>query len=129
MFWNKGEYANALNEFKKVIEYGEQFTDVPNASQLAKAARRDMIPVYAVSGAPDKAFNFFKPVSGDKGGEQVKTVGMLNELGLAYLDTGHYKEGIVLYRDLLSRDPGAKGCFYQGQITTASSAIPFDEPS
>ncbi|MDF3067808.1 MAG: ybgF [Polyangiaceae bacterium] len=123
VFWNKGEYANALNEFKKVIEYGDQFTDVPNATQLAKAARRDMIPVYAVAGAPDKAFNFFKPVSGDKGGEQTKTVGMLNELGLAYLDTGHYKEGIVLYRDLLSRDPGAKGCYYQGQITTATQAL------
>jgi hypothetical protein len=121
--WNKGEYANALNEFKKVIEYGDQFTDVPNATQLAKAARRDLIPVYAVAGAPDKAFNFFKPVSGDKGGEQVKTVGMLNELGLAYLDTGHYKEGIVLYRDLLSRDAGAKSCFYQGQITTATQAL------
>ncbi len=121
--WNKGEYANALNEFKKVIEYGDQFTDVPNASQLAKAARRDMIPVYAVAGAPDKAYNFFKPVSGDKGGEQTKTVGMLNELGLAYLDTGHYKEGIVLYRDLLSRDQGAKACFYQGQITTATQAL------
>jgi tetratricopeptide (TPR) repeat protein len=123
VFWNKGEYANALNEFKKVIEYGDQFTDVPNASQLAKAARRDMIPVYAVAGAPDKAFNFFKPVSGDKGGEQVKTVGMLNDLGMAYLDTGHYKEAITLYRDLLSRDPGAKGCFYQGQITTATQAL------
>lgn len=123
VFWNKGEYANALNEFKKVIEYGDQFTDVPNATQLAKAARRDMIPVYAVAGAPDKAYNFFKPVSGDKGGEQTKTVGMLNDLGMAYLDTGHYKEGIVLYRDLLSRDPGVKGCFYQGQITTATQAL------
>jgi lipopolysaccharide biosynthesis regulator YciM len=123
VFWNKGEYANALNEFKKVIEYGDQFTDVPNATQLAKAARRDMIPVYAVAGAPDKAFNFFKPVSGDKGGEQVKTVGMLNDLGMAYLDTGHYKEAITLYRDLLSRDPGVKGCFYQGQITTATQAL------
>jgi hypothetical protein len=121
--WNKGEYPAALNEFKKVIEYGDQFTDVPNATQLAKAARRDMIPVYAVAGAPDKAYNFFKPVSGDKGGEQTKTIGMLNELGLAYLDTGHYKEGIVLYRDLLSRDQGAKGCFYQGQITTATQAL------
>ncbi|HKY36873.1 MAG TPA: hypothetical protein VJN18_13090 [Polyangiaceae bacterium] len=121
--WNKGDYPLALNEFKKVIEYGDQFTDVPNATQLAKAARRDMIPIYAVAGAPDKAFNFFKPVSGDKGGEQVKTIGMLQELGLAYLDTGHYKEGIVLYRDLLSRDPGARNCFYQGQITTATQAL------
>jgi hypothetical protein len=121
--WNKGEYAQALNEFKKVVEYGDQFVDVPNATQLAKAARRDMIPVYAVAGAPDKAYNFFKPVSGDKGGEQVKTIGLLNELGLAYLDTGHYREGITLYRDLMSRDPGAKVCFYQGQITTATQAL------
>ena len=123
VFWNKGEYANALNEFKKVIEYGDTYGDLPNAKQLAKAARRDTIPVYAVSGDPAKAFNFFKPLSGDKGGENQKTVDMMNELGLAYLDTGHYKEGIVLYRDLLSRDSGEKSCFYQGQITTASSAI------
>jgi len=123
VFWNKGEYANALNEFKKVIEYGDTYGDLPNAKQLQKSARRDTIPVYAVSGDPGKAFNFFKPLSGDKGGEAVKTVEMMNELGLAYLDTGHYKEGIVLYRDLLSRDAGDKSCFYQGQITTASSAI------
>jgi tetratricopeptide (TPR) repeat protein len=123
VFWNKGEYANALNEFKKVIEYGDTYGELPNAKQLAKSARRDTIPVYAVSGDPGKAFNFFKPLSGDKGGETAKTVDMMNELGLAYLDTGHYKEGIVLYRDLLSRDSGDKSCFYQGQITTASSAI------
>ena len=43
--WNKGEYAHALNEFKKVIEYGEQFSELPNAKQLAKSARRDCIPV------------------------------------------------------------------------------------
>ncbi|MEO8903931.1 MAG: tetratricopeptide repeat protein, partial [Polyangiaceae bacterium] len=123
VFWNKGEYANALNEFKKVIEYGDTYGDLPNAKQLQKAARKDSIPVYAVSGDPGKAFNFFKPISGDKGGEIAKTVDMMNDLGLAYLDTGHYKEGIVLYRDLLSRDQGDKSCFYQGQITTASSAL------
>jgi tetratricopeptide (TPR) repeat protein len=123
VFWNKGEYANALNEFKKVIEYGDTYGDLPNAKQLQKSARRDTIPVYAVSGDPGKAFNFFKPLSGDKGGESAKSLDMMNELGLAYLDTGHYKEGIVLYRDLLSRDAGDKSCFYQGQITTASSAI------
>ena len=121
--WNKGEYANALNEFKKVIEYGDGFAELPNAKQLAKSARRDLIPVYAVSGAPDKAFNFFKPLSGDKGGETTLTIAMLNELGAAYLDTGHYREGIVLYKDLLGRDPGEKSCFYQGQITAATQAL------
>ncbi|HET9953341.1 MAG TPA: tetratricopeptide repeat protein [Polyangiaceae bacterium] len=121
--WNKGEYAPTLSEFKKVIEYGEQYKDLPNAAQLAKAARRDLIPVYAVSGAPDKAFNFFRPLSGDPGSETTKTIAMLNDLGLNYLDTGHYKEAIVLYKDLLSRDSGNRSCFYQGQITTATQAV------
>lgn len=120
--WNKGEYPQALNEFKKVIEYGDQYSDLPNAAQLAKAARRDLIPVYAVSGAPEKAYNFFKPLSGDKSGD-TKTLEMLNELGLAYLDTGHYKEGIVLYKDLMGRDSGEKTCFYQAQITHATQAL------
>ncbi|HEY6558214.1 MAG TPA: hypothetical protein VI072_13110 [Polyangiaceae bacterium] len=121
--WNKAEHPEALNEFKKVIEYGDQNPQIPNATQLAKAARRDLIPVYAASGAPEKAYNFFKPLSGDKGGEQTKTIDMLNELGLAYIDTGHYKEGITLYRDLMSRDPGRRECFYQSQITVAIQAL------
>ncbi len=121
--WNKGDYSNALNEFKKVIEYGDGFSDLPNAKQLAKSARRDLIPVYAVSGAPEKAYNFLKPISGDKSGENKATIDMMNELGLAYIDTGHYKEAIVLYKDLLSRDGGEKTCFYQGQITAATQAL------
>ncbi|MFO7180521.1 MAG: tetratricopeptide repeat protein, partial [Pseudomonadota bacterium] len=121
--WNKGEYAKALNEFKKVIEYGDTYKDIPNATHLAKAARRDLIPVYAVSGNPDKAYNFFRPLAGDQGGDQTKTIEMLNELGLAYLDTGHYREAITLYRDLMSRDSGSRTCFYQGQISQATQAI------
>lgn len=121
--WNKGEYPYALNEFKEVIDYGDSFKDLPNAKQLAKAARRDLIPVYAVSGAPNKAYNFFRPLSGDKGDSTTQTIKMLNELGLAYLDTGHYREAIVLYRDLMSRDSGNRTCFYQGQISQATQAI------
>lgn len=121
--WNKGEYAEALNEFKAVIEFGDKYNDLPNAKQLAKSARRDLIPVYAVSGAPTKAYGFFKPLSGDTGGSDAKTIDMLNELGTAYLDTGHYPEGIALYTDLMSRDKGDRYCHYQTQITTAISAM------
>ena len=121
--WNRGDYADALNEFKKVIEYGDQYAELPNAKQLAKAARRDLIPVYAVSGDPGKAYNFLKPLSGDGGGKDDNTISMMNELGLAYLDTGHYREGIVLYNDLLGRDKGPRECHYQTQITVATQAI------
>jgi tetratricopeptide (TPR) repeat protein len=123
VYWNKGDYAEALNEFKAVIEFGDKFVDLPNAKQLAKSARRDLIPVYAVSGAPTKAYGFFKPLSGDTGGSDAKTIDMLNELGMAYLDTGHYPEGVALYQDLMSRDKGDRYCHYQTQITTAISAM------
>ncbi len=121
--WNVGEYKEALNEFKNVIKYGEQFPNLPNSAQLAKSARRDLIPVYAASGRPDAAYNFFKPLSGDKGGEDVKTLEMLRELGLAYIDTGHYPDAIGLYTDLMSRDRGSWFCFYQAQITQATQAM------
>ncbi|HEY6728437.1 MAG TPA: tetratricopeptide repeat protein [Polyangiaceae bacterium] len=120
--WNKGEYAEALNEFKKVIEYGTTHGNLPNAKQLAKSARRDLIPVYAISGAPNKAYNFFKPLSGDTGGSDDKTIDMLNELGFAYLDTGHYPEGIQLYKDLMGRDQGKRYCHYQSQVSAAVQA-------
>jgi TolA-binding protein len=121
VYWNKNDYKKALSQFKKVIDYGEQFAQLPNAKQLQKAARRDLIPVYAISGQPDAAYEFLKPLSGDKGGDE-KTIDMMNELGFAYLDTGHYPEGIILYRDLMKRDKGKRYCLYQTQITKAISA-------
>jgi tetratricopeptide (TPR) repeat protein len=123
VYWNQGEYAKALQEFKEVIQFGDKYATLPNAKQLAKSARRDLIPVYAISGRPDTAYNFFKSLSGDGAGESTKTIGMLNELGLAYLDTGHYKEAIVLYHDLMARDKGDRSCFYQGQVTGAVMAL------
>ncbi len=122
VYWNKGQYPEALNEFKAVIEYGEQYSELPSATQLAKSARRDMIPVYAVSGNPTHAYGFFKPLSGDVGDSDGKTLDILDELGYAYLDTGHYADGIALYRDLMSRDRGDRFCHYQTQVTTAVSA-------
>lgn len=123
VYWNTGEYAKAIQEFKATIEFGDKYADQPNAAQLQKAARRDLIPVYAVSGKPDKAFNFLKPLSGDKGGTDEKTLDMLNELGLAYLDTGHYEDAIVLYHDLMSRDKGDRFCSYQSHISRATQAM------
>jgi tetratricopeptide (TPR) repeat protein len=121
--WNSEEYGEAIEEFKEVIDHGNKFPKDNNAAQLQKAARRDLVPVYAVAGDPKKAFNFFKPLSGDTGGTNEKTLDMLNELGLAYMDTGHYAQGIVLYEDLMSRDKGDRYCGYQTQISQATQAM------
>jgi tetratricopeptide (TPR) repeat protein len=123
VYWNQGDFARAMSEFKKTIEYGTQYSQLPNAAQLAIAARRDIIPVYALAGDPRRAYDFLKPLSGDTGGSVEKTFKMMDDLGQNYLDTGHYPEGIALYQDLMNRDRGPKYCKYQGHITEATLAM------
>jgi tetratricopeptide (TPR) repeat protein len=123
VYWNSGEYAQAIQEFKNVIEYGDKFADMPNAKLIQKSARRDIIPVYAVAGKASKAFNFFRPLSGDSGGSQELTLQMMRDLGISYYDTGHYEEAITLYRDLMARDKGDQFCEYQVLISQAVQAI------
>ncbi|HWO11795.1 MAG TPA: tetratricopeptide repeat protein, partial [Polyangiaceae bacterium] len=90
VYWNSGDYAQAIQQYKNVIEYGDKFADLPSAKLIQKSARRDILPVYAVAGKPSKAFNFFRPLSGDTGGSQEQTLQMLRDLGINYYDTGHY---------------------------------------
>jgi len=123
VYWNMGDFLKSISEFKKTIEYGMQYASLPNAKELANSARRDIIPVYALGGAPKAAHDFFKPLSGDQGIENEKTLKMMDDLGQNYLDTGHYKEGIELYRDLMARDKGDRYCKYQGHITEATLAM------
>jgi tetratricopeptide (TPR) repeat protein len=124
VFWNKGEFEQALNAFKKTIDYGVQFSQLPNAAKLAESARRDLVPVYALKGDPAGAYNFFKGLSGDPPGSNDHTFKMMDDLGNNYLDTGHYPEGIALYKDLIVRDRGSgKHCVYQSHITEATMAM------
>ena len=128
VFWNQGDldtnnYAKSLMHFRKAIEFGTQYSNLPNSAQVATAARKDMVPVYALTGRPEKAFDFFKDLSGDKPGETAKTVKMMDDLGQNYLDTGHYPEAIALYQDLMKRDHGPKFCKYHGHISEATLAM------
>jgi tetratricopeptide (TPR) repeat protein len=124
VLWNSGDFARALGAFKKTIDYGTTFTQIPGASKLADSARRDIIPVYALKGEPSAAYNFFHNISGDPAGQSAKTFSMMDDLGNNYLDTGHYPEAISLYHDLLVRDRGGdKTCVYQSHITEATMAM------
>jgi tetratricopeptide (TPR) repeat protein len=124
VFWNEGDFAKALNAFKKTIDYGTTYAQLPNATKLAESARRDVIPVYALKGDPTAAFNFFHNISGDESGQTTKTFKMMDDLGQNYLDTGHYPEAIALYKDLGIRDrSGEKACIYQAHISEATMAM------
>ena len=123
VFWNTGEFDKSLNAFKKTIDYGVNFSQLPNAAKLADSARRDIVPVYALRGDPGAAYNFFHNISGDTAGND-KTYKMMDDLGQNYLDTGHYPEAISLYKDLITRDRGGeKHCLYQTHISEAILAL------
>ncbi len=124
VFWNEGDLPHALDAFKKTVDYGVQFQQLPNAKKLADSARKDVIPVYALAGSPTAAYNFFRNLSGDPAGSSEKTFKMMDDLGQNYLDTGHYPEAIALYRDLIVRDGGSdRVCDYQSHITEATMAM------
>jgi tetratricopeptide (TPR) repeat protein len=124
VFWNQGDLPHALDAFKKTIDFGTQFQQLPNAGKLAESARKDVIPVYALAGSPTDAYNFFKNLSGDQAGSNGKTFKMMDDLGQNYLDTGHYPEAISLYKDLEVRDNASdKSCEYQSHITEATMAM------
>ena len=74
VFWNKGEFDKALNEFKKTIEFGVSYAQLPNAAQLADSARRDVIPVYALAGDPDAGLQLLQDISGDPAGVERQDV-------------------------------------------------------
>ncbi len=120
--WNQGNYDKAIDQFKTVIQFGQKYPQLPNAKGLAKSARRDIIPVYALKGDPRRAYSFFKPLSGDKGVSSENTYAMMEDLGQNLLDTGHYPEAIILYKDLMKRNRGENHCFYQARITEAVMA-------
>ncbi len=122
--WNLGErenFAKALDFFKKTIEYGERHAKEPGVEALQKNARKDIIPVYALVGKPGEAYGFFKPLSADKSDKA--TYEMMDNLGLNYLDTGHYPEAIALYEDLLQRDKSDNNCKYQAHIVQATMSM------
>ncbi|MCC6647029.1 MAG: hypothetical protein IT374_15830 [Polyangiaceae bacterium] len=124
VYWNmaeKDKLALALEGFKKVIEYSKKFAANAGIPALGNSARKDIVPVYALIGKPEGAYGFFKPLSED--GSDAKTYDMMDQLGLNYIDTGHYAEAVGLYEDLLKRDKGEKTCQYQAHIVSATQAM------
>jgi tetratricopeptide (TPR) repeat protein len=61
--WNQEDLAQSLSYFKLTISFAEMNPTSPNAGPLATAARKDLIPVYALAGKPDAAYGFFKTLS------------------------------------------------------------------
>jgi tetratricopeptide (TPR) repeat protein len=117
---SKGENDKSLNAFKKTIDYGTQYSQLPGAAKLADVTRKDIIFPFTKSGNPSAAYNFFHAISGDVGGSNEHTFKMMDDLGQSYIDTGHNPEAVVIYKDLSVRDP-SHNCKWSAQIQVAAS--------
>lgn len=119
VYWNKGDYAQAITQLKKTIELGARFPAMPNVAPLGSSARRDLLPLYALAGDPRKAWDFFHALSGDAAGQSALTLRLVGGLGQSYLDIGRYADAVEVYQDLLRRDRGPRSCGYQAHLTEA----------
>lgn len=75
----------AIASLKHAIDFSNKFRTFPVAAPLAAAARREIVPAYASVGSPEKARQFFKPLSGDPPGQNVQLFLMLDALINRYL--------------------------------------------
>ncbi len=124
VYWNQGKFVKALNEFKKVIDFGKKYPQLPGTKDLTQAARHDIVPVYALTGDSNQAFGFFRPLSGDVSPSKTKTFAMMEALGQNLLDIGKYGPAKKLYRDLLRRNAKSdQVCSYQANIAKATMAL------
>jgi tetratricopeptide (TPR) repeat protein len=118
VYWNGNELDQALAAFKKTIDFGVAYPDLPNAAKLADSARRDVIPVYALAGRPTAAYEFLRELSADR--SDAKTFKMMVDLGQTYVSTGHYPEALALYEDLLGRAPRIDVSAALGQLVSVA---------
>lgn len=129
IYWNLGQYKDAVTAFKKAIEFGTKFSDLPKAPQIAEEARKELVPVYAEYGKASEAYGFFSSVSGDKPGEKTKTIALLEKLGEEYLGRAHPLEAKALFTELKGHNP-PNACFYDTRITEAVINLnPKDKPA
>jgi tetratricopeptide (TPR) repeat protein len=113
VFYNLGDFKQALATFVSVVELSEKSTTGKKESriQLAKEAKKDCVRSYARIGTPEKAWDFFRRI----GGSYAMT--MLEQLGELYNAQGQFVESIKVFRNLMVLEPSSpKLCAWQGEV-------------
>jgi tetratricopeptide (TPR) repeat protein len=113
--FNRGDTTRALDEMTKAIEVSEA-QQSPDLSELARNARRDLVPIYAAGGDPSRAYDFLSARSGDRPGDSERLHVMLDALAQSYLDNDKLDAAMDLHLDWLSRGAGPKTCAVVRQI-------------
>ncbi len=89
----KGDNPDALNAFKKAIEAGAQYPNLPCVQSIGLEARTKLTETYQEVGDPKKAHLFFRNVAGDG-----PALEMLADLVERYREKSQFSEACVAAR-------------------------------
>ncbi len=119
------DFRGALGRFTDVLAYAAAHSDAHDAESLARQARRELVLPYARVGRPAQALAFFRRFAASED----DALGMLEDLGTLYADTGHWPEAIQVFHALMSEAPASdRTCLWQSRVTSAVvSSRPKDE--
>ncbi len=101
--YNLGEWQEALDLFRAVINFGEVATPgVPQDRKLAlvKEARKDYVRTYSHVGTAEAAVDDFRRIGGEAGWYD-----MLRSLGKIFDEDGKDRDAIVVYARLIREKP------------------------
>ncbi|MCC6995812.1 MAG: hypothetical protein IT370_14475 [Deltaproteobacteria bacterium] len=118
VYYNLGDQEKALGTLIDVVQ---EMKDKPKSKTLVRAARKDVVRVYAEIGQADKAYALFKKVGGDQSLE------MMAQLGDLYMGNGKFNDAIKTYHELMKIDSKNKElCNWQFVVFRAQFALPGD---
>jgi tetratricopeptide (TPR) repeat protein len=118
VYFNLGDFKQALATFVNVIEMGAQHSKDKNWAPLVKESKKDCVRAFGRVGTPEKAWPFFQKI----GGEYAPT--MLEMLGELYNAQGQFADSIKIYRQLMSQQPKSpKLCTWQTEVLKNTLSI------
>ncbi|MCC7538699.1 MAG: tetratricopeptide repeat protein [Deltaproteobacteria bacterium] len=115
--YNLQDFRGSLQKFVEVIEFARANPDRPDARQMARSARSEMIMPYAQVGTPARALEFFRRYAENEQG----AFELLERLAELYFDTGEWPKTIDTYHRLMQEQPSSsRVCLWQGRVTQAT---------
>lgn len=122
-YLNLQDSQKSLEKFVSVIRTADSRPDDPNAKQLQREAKKDVVRAYSNVGAPEKAWPFFQKVGADYAPKMIEALAEL------YFGSGKFIEAIKVYRQMISLVPDSERvCAWQNEVMKASlAAVPKGE--
>lgn len=109
----QGRDREAVSDFVELLQATRAAPDAPLASELARAARRELILPFSRGFDPARAWPLFRRVGGGQ------AAAMLEALGERLAEQGRWAAAAATYRRLLSRGQPQQRCHAQARLAEA----------